>query len=283
MFRPTVRQGFLCGTSPRQHERSQATWRLSTRALTPRWIHRGLCGGRGLLFDSWTVWNIGAKSDCLRLIQIPDAAPLRGRKSLDYAIWRAAARWWIGDDPSVRPAGRDWEPMAYLKQRLEEIKRYDPLGGPPPIDSLPGLHGDWGDYLSGFLTAEGSLGIVSNGRRLHPALTVRVRRDDYGLLQQLRSRTGVGRLYREQPPVNGRSPAAMWLVKRRDELSRLVQMLDKHPLRGRKAAEYAVWRTAALVFASRRDRARVWAELKRLRAQLVEARRYRRREDESPY
>lgn len=221
-----------------------------------------------------TVWTVTAKSDCLRLIEILDSAPLRGRKSLDYAIWSAAARWWIGRDPAERPAGRDWQPMAYLKHCLEKTKGYDPFSSPSIIDSIPGLEADWGDYLAGFLTAEGSLGIWRNGRRLFPALTVRIRLDDYELLQQLRCRAGVGRLYAERTPVRGRSPAAMWLVRRIDELPRLVEILDKHRLLGRKGVEYAAWRDAALMFTSSEDRDRVHARLEDLRTRLSDIRRY---------
>lgn len=219
-------------------------------------------------------WTVAAKSDCVRLSEILDSAPLRGRKSLDYAIWRAAVNWWVGPDATDRPARRDWQPMIYLKRRLHHCKRYAPDGCPAIIDTAPGLDGDWGSYLAGFLTAEGSMGILHNGDSLFPGLTVRLRLDDYGLLQQFRCRTGLGRLYIDRPRASWRSPVAMWLVRRADELPRLVQILDRHRLRGRKAREYAVWRDAALLFASNEPRSKIRSSLRALRGELADARRY---------
>jgi hypothetical protein len=71
-------------------------------------------------------WRVVAKSDCIRLTEIVDAFPLRGRKSYDYAIWRAAVRCWIGDDPTRYENNRDWEPMRYLKVQLTAARRFDP-------------------------------------------------------------------------------------------------------------------------------------------------------------
>lgn len=219
-------------------------------------------------------WKIVAKADCLRLIELLDAFPLRGRKSLDYAIWRAAAHWWIAGNPALRPAGRNWEPMRLLKGRLHAAKRYDPNGCVPVIDRSSGLGDDWGPFLSGFITAEGSLGVFRNGRRLVPTLTIRLRMDDYELLQQFRARTFVGRLYSERGS-DRQSPVAMWLVKRSDDLRLIVDQLDQHPLRGRRAREYAIWREAAMLYASNQPRRLVQARLPRHRVQLAEARRYR--------
>jgi hypothetical protein len=89
------------------------------------------------------AWRVAAKSDCVRLTEILDQFPLRGRKSADYAIWRSALGWWIDGDPSARRPNRDWRVMAYLSERLREVKQY---GASAPVDysrDPPGLIGDW--------------------------------------------------------------------------------------------------------------------------------------------
>ena len=111
------------------------------------------------------IWQVCAKSDCTRLIEILDTYPLRGRKSYDYAIWRAAVRFWVGDDPTRYEKNRDWEPMRYLKLQLSAARRFDPTRGPYEIrEQHPPAKSDWNAYIAGLITADGSLTLVRNGR-----------------------------------------------------------------------------------------------------------------------
>lgn len=220
------------------------------------------------------IWRVLAKADCQRLIELLDKYPLRGRKSHDYALWRAAANWWIGSDPRTRPSARDWTPMAYLQQRLSECKRYgasDPLSS---TDSFPGLTGDWPGFLSGFLTAEGHFGInLSNPNCYRPRLSVNLRADDADLLRELCTRTTCGRVYRHQP--KGRKPpVTAWVVFSRADLMRIVQILDGLPPRGRKRREYDVWRQAVLEYAKPGPRRPIHERLGELCSELAEASAY---------
>jgi hypothetical protein len=86
------------------------------------------------------AWNLSAKADCIRLIEILDEYPLRGRKSRDYAIWSAAVHWWTMGDPTRTARFRDWEPMIYLKKRLQDAKQFSPAEALRDIDDhVPGL------------------------------------------------------------------------------------------------------------------------------------------------
>jgi hypothetical protein len=183
--------------------------------------------------------------------------PLRGRKSRDFAIWSAALQWWVVGDPTMTIPRRDWAPMAYLKDRL---------------DDHDGLIHDWPDYLAGFFTAEGYLGIDRTTRtRLRPRAAIRVRQDDRYLLDELCRRADTGRIYagerRAGPPV------AQWIVCGRDDLMKLVAIFDRHPPRGRKLREYDIWREAVFLHANppRRHDDR----LNSLRTKLQRARVYR--------
>ncbi len=219
------------------------------------------------------AWAIQAKSDCKRLVEILDRYPLRGRKSHDYAIWRPAVDWWVGENAQVTRVRRDWAPMLYLKKRLSEVKRYE-AGTSPRIDDPPGLNGDWGGFFAGFFTAEGSLGIYAKGRRLWPRAAIRVRADDAPLLEELCNRTAIGRVYGPypNPPV---SPVVSWFAVSADDIHQLVWMLGFNPLKGRKGREFEIWRQAVELVDRNRSPKSAQGRLQRLKVQLEEARAYR--------
>jgi LAGLIDADG endonuclease len=217
-------------------------------------------------------WGITAKSDCLRLVELLDRAPLRGRKSADWAIWRTAALAWIGDDPRCRRAAGDWEDLAYLAERLKSVKSFGAVNPPGRTDAL-GLDPDWIPYLAGFLTAEGCFGIYSNyGDRLRPVMRVNTRADDRPLLDELVARTRVGRTYAYPRRNYETSPVANWCVFSAADLRELVALLDGSPPLGKKGREYAIWRGA--VEALDLPRSDAQPRLQALRAELAAARAY---------
>lgn len=222
------------------------------------------------------TWGFGAKSDCLRMIEILNQWPLRGRKSLDFAIWSAAVEWWTLGDATRTVRFRDWTAMAYLKDQLETTRRFLPRERRCPEYSDPdGLEPDWIGYLSGLITAEATLGVHVNGAGLLPRLSVMLRRDDRPLLDELRRRTQVGRVYEETRVTQPRAPAASWHVRGRDELTAMVEILDLSRPKGRKGREYEIWREAVAVHAGRTPRRHRTAQLSKLRAALAAERAYR--------
>lgn len=225
---------------------------------------------------SQVVWRVSAKSDCARLVEILEQYPLRGRKSWDFAIWDAAVRWWIADDPRRTYPNRDKTPIAYLKGRLQEVKKPSRKEAERVIqDDFEGFGGDWPGFVSGLVTAEGSLGIIPNGRWLQPRSQLRMRSDDRPLLEQVAERTRAGRIYDQRPSRSYPPGVANWIVCSRDDLSRLVNLFDRHPLRGRKRREYDIWREAVLEYAKAEPPAARHSRLSDLRTALLDARAYR--------
>jgi hypothetical protein len=219
-----------------------------------------------------TAWRIQAKADCLRLTELIDRAPLRGRKSVDYAIWRAAVNAWVGTDPTARRASRDWPDLAYLKGRLSELKSYD-AARPPSYERTSGLGPDWLPYLAGFVTAEGHFAIApSSDERLRPTMLLNVRADDRALLAELARRARAGRIYAYEKRAHARSPMAHWAVFSAGDLRQLVGLLDESPPRGRKGAEYEIWREAVAVLDLPQPRRQ--PRLSELRSHLQAARAY---------
>lgn len=184
-------------------------------------------------------WTIARKADCTRLVELLREHPLRGRKSLDFDIWASAVDEWVGPSPSSRPWKRDWSPMALFKNDLEATRRYAPrIGFSVSQDK------GWKAHLAGYLTGEVHLGIHPRPGGGHSArIRVNARGDDLPLLQEYRALTEAGTLHHYRPA--GRNPIATWSIQSDRDRSRLVDLLDATPLRGKKAREYQAWRRAA--------------------------------------
>jgi hypothetical protein len=185
--------------------------------------------------------------------------------------------WWVADDPTRTYPNRDKTPIALLKQRLHEVKAFSQRESDRVIhDEIQGLEGDWPGYISGLLTAEGSLGIVNKGpRSLAPKLQLRMRADDRPLLLEVTKRMATGKLY-EHGPTPAYPPGVInWIVCSRDDLSQGIEVFDKHPPRGRKRSEYEIWREAVIEYAKGEPPGSRNARMNDLRGALAHARAYR--------
>ena len=76
---------------------------------------------------------------------------------------------------------------------------------------------------------------------------------------------------------NGSRPQVSWIVDSKAECAALVDLLDRHPLRGRKLEQYRVWRSAVRLWGTRRYGLPPGAGLRlgELAAELAEVRAYR--------
>jgi hypothetical protein len=70
------------------------------------------------------IWNVGTRADCVALVALLDRFPLRAKKARDYAIWREAVIWWVGDRRRGNRHYRDWAPIAEMDRRLREVRVY---------------------------------------------------------------------------------------------------------------------------------------------------------------
>lgn len=194
-----------------------------------------------------SVWTISRKADCLRLVEITEAFPLRGRKMLQRHLWSAAVRFWCQGDATQRHTNRDWTPLAYLANRLRSSRRYSRRLG---WQIEPGLPLNKHRYLAGLLTAEGHLSLHEiSGGRIRAAMVIRMRGDELPLLQEMRHLTDAGRIYHYQEP--GANPVAVWSVNSHRDRTKVVALFDASPPRGRKGLEYEIWREAALESSAR--------------------------------
>ena len=146
------------------------------------------------------------------------------------------------------------------------------------LEVSPGLSDAEAHTLAGFLDAESHLAVVPNngGSDWRCVCSVNLRDDDRGILVGYRAKLGLGHL----TPVaarNGSRPQVAWMIASKLECQVLAEILDAHPLRGRKRREYEIWREAVWICASGRHGLRRGsrARLARLADYLLGERVYR--------
>jgi Homing endonuclease associated repeat len=166
---------------------------------------------------------IASQADCMNVGNMLGDAPLLGKKSLEFEIWREAVEVWVargGADPA----------LANLGAALRELRRdYTPVPCPVSIsDSYLAA------FLAGFASAEAHFGAS-------PSFVINLRADDGPLLELFQDRFALGHLADVKPA--GRSLAALsWRVGRLSGMRRLVELFDRYPPRGRAAGVYTAWR-----------------------------------------
>jgi hypothetical protein len=152
------------------------------------------------------------------------------------------------------------------------------------VADAQGLDDHDGHALAGFIDAEASFGIRPNngGRSWVCHMTLTQRDDDADMLVDIARVTGLGRLSR-RPAQRKSRPQVCWAVQSKLECRRLVDLLKRYPLRGRKGREFAVWASAVVEWSESRYAAGGATTHRALRVhaeQLRELRRYVDRPDE---
>lgn len=76
------------------------------------------------------LWSVSSRSDCLMLIEILDAHPLRAKKRKDYEIWREAVLTFsrvqrhLGNEQTKIANEPIWSELQELKIKLNELRKY---------------------------------------------------------------------------------------------------------------------------------------------------------------
>lgn len=143
------------------------------------------------------------------------------------------------------------------------------------------------DWLAGLIDGEGCFRIQENKSRIHGPTTyatsfaLKLRDDDEPILREIIAHTGIGRFAYDLSRSGKSHPCAVWHVDSQQDCALLVELLDQHPLRTRKARDYAVWREAVVYWLStprgnRWHGPRDYAPMAELQAELLSAREYRK-------
>lgn len=112
-----------------------------------------------------------------------------------------------------------------------------------PVELPPA---DWGHWFAGFVDGEGCFGAyiqaAGHGDTAHFDFTIRLREDDYAILETIRDMLGgIGRLSRQRC-ARGGNPVAQWKVSNPGECMLLVRVFEVYPLRAKKARDFDLWR-----------------------------------------
>jgi hypothetical protein len=173
-------------------------------------------------------WRVQTKADCQALADLLARFPVRGRRRVEVGLWREGVAWW-NSGVSNRAL-----PMRGLRERLADSRRYRPPAG--EVLARPESRDVLCAYLHGLLCAEGSFAL----RRANTGMAVHMRRDERPLLEMLADALSIGYV-RDQPASTTSGPSAAWHVARLADTVELATWLDPSLMRGRKAAELAIW------------------------------------------
>lgn len=115
----------------------------------------------------------------------------------------------------------------------------------------PDVDPEFGHWLAGFVDGEGCFQILKRTGGAHRGYRCRfvmaLRADDGAILEEIRARTGLGTIYRRVAKARpADAPQWRFEVNTKESCLALVRLLDRHPLRAKKARDYALWREAVL-------------------------------------
>lgn len=146
-------------------------------------------------------------------------------------------------------------------------------------------------WASGFLDGEGSFVIeikrYKDGRKkdtyLRPKLVVQLREDDEISIHVLQKAIGdKGYFYKRKSRKistfgSASKPTVECSWHSQNALFAVVKMIDSHPMMGKKASDYSIWREAALLTLNKKmDRLEKHELLLKLREKLIKNRKYKK-------
>lgn len=144
----------------------------------------------------------------------------------------------------------------------------------PPHD----LDDGFGHWLAGFIDGEACFIVHRIGRCYACRFCVRLRADDFALMEEVHERLRLGTVSRVAVVPSARPgtrPMVEWRITNRADCLGLVAVLDRYQLRSKKARDYALWREAVLEWERQRgERSRDWSRMAALYDQIRAGRRY---------
>ena len=158
-----------------------------------------------------------------------------------------------------------------------------PVCGPYRTQAKPTpiINDAFGHWLAGLIAGEGCFRVHSSkkGAYLSCSFQLKLRDDDTPILQEIQKTLLLGRLNPESRSGNS-NPCLRWTVDTKAECPALVELLERYPLRARKAQDFALWKQAVQVWTSMKPGNRWagapdWSTMKALKAQIEETREYK--------
>lgn len=119
---------------------------------------------------------------------------------------------------------------------------------------------EFGHWLAGLIAGEGCFRIhrAKSGQHYACAFRLKLRDDDGPILREIRRKLGFGHVVPMRGYSRNANPLLAWDCESKADCVRLVNVLDRFPLRARKRRDYRIWRKAALYQVAARTLARRW-------------------------
>lgn len=109
----------------------------------------------------------------------------------------------------------------------------------------------FGYYLAGLIDGEGCFRVQRHERGTHSCtFTMKLRADDRTILDRAQRWLKAGTIS-DVPSDGSNHPQVRWAVQDKEGCQRLVDVLDKYPLRAKKAVDYMTWREAVCEWTDR--------------------------------
>ncbi len=135
----------------------------------------------------------------------------------------------------------------YLKLYFNKVRLYT-TNSKGEIDyKLSDL--DLYEWLRGFVDGEGCFilsPIKARPFTLKFVFKIKLHRDDRPLLEYLKTRIKIGKVYPKD--ILDKNISSTWEVFRKNDLLKLIKIFDKHPLNTSKYLDYILWRKAFLMY-----------------------------------
>jgi hypothetical protein len=144
-----------------------------------------------------------------------------------------------------------------------------------------------GHWFAGFIDGEGCFYIADLTKArpgvYRPRFALTLRCDDRSTLEAAREVFGnIGTLHEYEPSGAGRR-VVRWMFQSQSDCEALCAILDQHPLRSKKAKDYALWRKAVNLAAGLRrgsgttlvvDNGAIYTRIKQIKDEISEVREY---------
>lgn len=120
---------------------------------------------------------------------------------------------------------------------------------------MPDVDPAFGHWFAGFIDGEGCFQILRRTAARHGyrptgyrcRFVMSLRADDGAMLEEIQARTGLGVIYRRVARARpADAPQWRFEVNTKRSCIAFVRLLDRYPLRAKKAYDYALWRQAVL-------------------------------------
>lgn len=137
------------------------------------------------------------------------------------------------------------------------------------------IDASFGNWLAGFIDGEGCFFIANDSSRgvYRPRFSIALRVDDEPIIQEIKTRTGIGTIHRYTASSTNRL-CIRWMLQAQKDCEELVKILEEHPLRAKKRSDFETWKLCVelgkkIRMGCKADNLNIYVEMKALKEQMT--------------